>query len=130
VALKAMRLSASFGRFLLSGGFNTIVTYGIYLALLRFISYRISYTITFVIGIALAYLLSRYFVFAMPSTGKRGMLFPVVYLVQYLVGLLVVFLWVELFQLRAALAPLASLIITMPVTFVLTRWVFQVRHEP
>jgi putative flippase GtrA len=56
------------------------------------------------------------------------MLFPAVYLVQYLVGLLVVFLWVDLFQLRTALAPLASLIITIPVTFVLTRWVFQVRH--
>ena len=125
-----MRLSLPFARFLLSGGLNTLVTYGIYLALLRFMSYRISYSLAFMIGIAIAYLLSRYFVFVMPSAGKRGILFPAIYLLQYLVGLLVVFLWVDILQLHVALAPLASLIITIPITFVLTRWVFEVRPQP
>ena len=124
-----MRLSASFGRFLLSGVFNTVLTYGIYLGLLYFLSYRTSYTLTFILGIALAYLLNRYFVFAIPSKGRRGMLFPAIYLVQYLVGLLMVFLWVEIFKLHVTLAPLASIIVTIPITFVLSKWIFKIRPQ-
>ena len=90
-------------------------------------SYRISYTVSFIIGIAIAYLLNRYFVFATPSAGRRALFFPAIYLLQYLLGLLVVVLWVDLLKLNVALAPLPSLIITIPLTFVLTKWVFQVR---
>ena len=128
-ALRPMRLPAAFGRFMLSGGFNTVVTYALYLALLQFFPYWFSYTLTFAFGIGLAYVLSRYFVFGMPRTGKRIFLFPVVYSVQYLVGLLIAFVWVDVLLWHPTLAPLASMAFTIPLTFILTRWVFNASEE-
>ena len=119
-----MQLSTVFVRFLLSGGFNTAATYALYLVLLQFFPYGVSYTLTFASGIGLAYLLNRYFVFGAPRAGTRILLFPLVYLVQYFAGLLTMFLWVDVFFRHAALAPLASVAITIPITFVLTKWVF------
>lgn len=124
-----MRLPAAFLRFLLSGGFNTAVTYVIYLVLLQFFPYWFSYTLTFAFGIGLAYVLSRYFVFGMPRAGKRILLFPVVYFVQYLAGLLIVFVWVDVFLWHPTLAPLASMTVTIPITFILTKWVFNASEE-
>lgn len=124
-----MRLPIAFVRFVLSGGFNTAVTYALYLVLLQFSPYWFSYTLTFAFGIGLAYVLSRYFVFGMPSAGKRIFLFPVAYLVQYFAGILIVFVWVDVLLWHPILAPLASLTATIPITFVLTKWVFNAGKE-
>lgn len=119
-----MRLPTAFIRFLLSGGFNTAVTYALYLMLLRFLPYWFSYTLTYAFGVGLAYTLSRYFVFGVPRAGKRIWLFPAVYIVQYLAGLLMVFIWIDVLRWFPTLAPLASLAVTIPLTFALTKWVF------
>lgn len=124
-----MQLSTAFVRFLLSGGFNTAATYALYLVLLQFFPYGVSYTLTFASGIGLAYLLNRYFVFGAPRAGTRILLFPLVYLLQYLAGLLTVFVWVDVLLWRATLAPLASVAVTIPITFVLTKWVFNVNRN-
>ena len=124
-----MRLPAVFVRFLLSGGFNTAVTYVLYLGLLQFLPYWFSYTLTFSFGIALAYVLSRYFVFGMARSGSRIFLFPVIYFLQFLAGLLIVFVWVDLLGWNPALAPLASIAVTIPATFILTKWVFNASDE-
>lgn len=124
-----MRLPAAFTRFLLSGGFNTAVTYVLYLVLLQFLPYWFSYTLTFSFGIALAYVLSRYFVFGMPRSGKRIFLFPIIYFFQFLAGLLIVFIWVDVLRWSSSLAPLASIAITIPATFILTKWVFNASDE-
>lgn len=120
-----MHLPPSFARFLVSGGVNTLITYVLYLALLQVLPYRLSYTISFVFGIALAYVINHYFVFQVRRHGARGLLFPFVYAVQYLVGLLVVHTWVALLHWHASLAPLAAIVVTLPVTFLLSKWVFE-----
>jgi putative flippase GtrA len=124
-----MRPPAALIRFLLSGAFNTAVTYVLYLALLQFLPYWVSYTLTFAFGIGLAYVLGRYFVFGRPRAGGRIYLFPVVYLFQYIAGLLIVYVWVDLLRWHPSLAPLGSMTITIPLTFVLTRWVFSASGE-
>jgi putative flippase GtrA len=118
------RLWQAFIRFLLSGTFNTAATYGLYLVLLRFLSYRTSYTITYLTGILLVYCLSRYFVFRAKGGMVAAALFPLVYLIQYLAGLSIVSFCVEVLDLSAALAPFAAVALTIPLTFVLTRWIF------
>lgn len=117
-------LTGMFGRFLLSGAFNTTATYLLYLALLRFMPYRLSYTISFICGIVIAYILNLSFVFRARGGMKTIALFPLVYLAQYLAGLGVVSLWVELLDWQASLAPIAAIIVTIPLTFVLSRLVF------
>ena len=115
-------------RFLVSGGINTMTTYGVFLILLRFVPHYMSYSISFIIGIGISYLLNRYFVFASPGR-KRALLYPAIYLMQYLFGLLIVFLWIDLLQFNINLVLLASLIVTIPITFILTKWIFQAKPK-
>ena len=82
-----------FVRFLLSGVFNTATTYGLYPVLLRFVLYRTSYSLAYIIGVVLSYFLNRVFVFRSNRGLSTAALFPVVYLIQYLAGLSVVPLW-------------------------------------
>ena len=123
-AFKYGRILGTFIRFLVSGGFNTALTYALYLLLLRFISYRISYTVAFIAGIALAYILNRFFVFRAKGGSYAFPLMAVVYLVQYLAGIVIVSFWVEILGWSASLAPLAAIALTIPLTFVLTRSIF------
>jgi putative flippase GtrA len=114
-----------FLKFLLSGGINTFITYIIYLALLNYMSYGISYSISFCVGIVVSYGLNRFFVFHSKGDKKTILLFPFVYVIQYIVGFILVFLWVELLQWHVFLAPIAATIITIPLTFILTKWIFK-----
>lgn len=120
-----MRPGKPFLRFLLSGGLNTLLTYLLYLLLLQHIGARLSYSIAFASGVALAYGLGRVFVFRQPARAGRSRYFPLIYLVQYLLGVLIVHAWVEWLAWPDALAALASICVTVPMTFVLSRWVFQ-----
>lgn len=123
--MAAGRVSSPFVRFLISGGVNTLGTYLLYLALLNWLPYWLSYAIAFVSGIALAYALNRYFVFGAPRSEKKAAMLPLVYLAQYLVGASIVYLWVDLLRLHAAVAPLASIAITVPLTYAASRWLFR-----
>lgn len=116
--------SGSFWRFLLSGGFNTVVTYMLYLLLELVLDYRASYTTAFIAGIALAYWLNRIYVFRVKGSRTAATLFPLVYLAQYSTGLMMVSLWVEILGFNARLAPLAAIAVTIPLTYILSRWVF------
>ena len=118
-------MASPFVRFLISGGVNTGGTYLLYLMLLQFLPYWQSYAIAFVAGIGLAYTLNRFFVFGTPRNEKKAAMLPLVYLAQYLVGALIVFVWVDVLRLPAMLAPLSSIAITIPLTFAASRWLFR-----
>jgi putative flippase GtrA len=111
-------------RFLLSGGINTALTYALYLILIRFLSYGVSYTITYVVGIVIAFLIGRFFVFNASRGVVSALLFPLVYGVQYLTGLAVLWIWIEKLGLNVALGPAIVTLVTLPVTFALSRWIF------
>ena len=123
-----MKLAAhrnGFLKFLASGAFNTLATYILYLALLPVLPYRWSYTISYVLGIALAYLLYRYLVFG-SSGGRYGPLWvALIYLFQYLLGLGLVSLWVQVMEAPAGWAPAFAIAISMPLSYALNRWVFR-----
>ena len=124
------RAPAAFLKFIASGAFNTAVTYVAYLVLLAWLPYRWSYTVSYGVGILLAYLLYRYFVFGQ-SGGRYGPLWvALIYLGQYLLGLVLVSLWVEIFQAPALWAPAFSIAILIPVSYGLNRWVFRRRGDP
>ena len=115
---------ASAARFLASGGFNTAITYVLYLALLHWLPYRQSYSIAFACGIALAYALNRYYVFRRPGGQLGPLLVGLIYLGQYLLGLLIVSLWVGWLGAPAAVAPLAAIAISLPLTYLCNAFVF------
>lgn len=114
----------SFFRFLLSGGINTAFTYAIYLILLHFLNYKVSYSIAYISGVILSFILNRFFVFATHKGIKSIVLYPFVYVFQYCFGLFIVWLWVSVLKLAPEIAPIVSIILTIPLTFILSRFIF------
>lgn len=112
-------------RFLLAGGINTAATFALYWLLLPGFGYAVAYTIVFVLGIALSYVLNLLFVFKSSASICNAAVFPLVYLVQYLLGLATLAAWTEVLGLPPAWGVFASVAITLPVTFMLSRLVLK-----
>ena len=124
------RPPAAFLKFIASGAFNTGVTYLAYLVLLGWLPYRWSYTVSYGFGILLAYVLYRYFVFG-ESGGRYGPVWvALIYLGQYLLGLVLVSLWVEVLGAPVLWAPAFSIAVLVPISYALNRWVFRPRRDP
>jgi len=123
-ALVASYRKSSFARFLVLGSVNTVVTYGLYLALLPLLPYQASYTVAYLAGIVIAFAFSRNLVFASRRGIRSAVLFPLVYLAQYLMSLLVLWLWIDKAGLSAGLGPLVVIAITVPMTYLLSREIF------
>jgi putative flippase GtrA len=113
-----------FIRFLCTGGLNTAVTYGIYLLLLQIVNYQISYTIAYVTGIVFTFVLNRLFVFKTHQGWKSLILFPLVYVFQYLFGMLILWLGVQYLSLDVKFGPLVVVILSIPLTYLLSKFVF------
>ena len=111
-----------FLRFLLAGGLNTVFTYLIYLLLLSYFDYRVSFTCSFVIGIVISYLLNSFMVFDVSLSWRKLFQFPVVYLVQYVLAFVLLNIEVEMMGLDHRIAPLINVILLIPLTFFLTKY--------
>ncbi len=114
----------TFGRFLLSGGFNTLVTYSLYLLLLLFFSYNVSYTISYCLGVMLAYCLNRIVVFKSHRGLRSILFFPLVYGVQYLLTSIVLWVLIEQFYVGERVALLVGIVLMVPVNFLLSKKIF------
>jgi putative flippase GtrA len=114
-------------RFVVFGAINTAVTYLLYLVLLRIMSYGVAYTVTYVTGVALSYLLNRIFVFRKPARVDHIVTFPVAYLIPYLSGILMLRILIGYAGMDARIAPLAALLVTVPMSFFLLRAVMRGR---
>lgn len=111
-------------RFLLSGGLNTALTYTVYLLLLPLLSYTLAYSAAFALGLVWAYLLNRHFVFRQ----HRGLLsvlsVPLIYLVQYGLGLGLLWLWIDWAGFDPRLGPLFVAAASVPVSYWLSKKAF------
>jgi putative flippase GtrA len=111
-------------RFLLAGGANTLATYLLYLVLLTFLPYRISYGLAYVAGLFLAYVLNRVFVFNEHRGTRSIALLPLVYLAQYLLGAGIMHVWIELLGQSERIGPLVAVAATVPATYFLSKLAF------
>jgi putative flippase GtrA len=102
---KKNRIHFEFSRFLLVGATNTAISYVIYLLLLEFMAYLYAYSIAY---------------------GLRKFLqFPAVYALQYGVGAAILWLLVGQASLSPELAMLAVVAVTIPVTFLTSRFILK-----
>lgn len=113
-----------FARFLIGGILNTAITYLLYFSLLPFFSYKIAYTAAFILGILVSYGLNALFVFKAKVAIKSMIRFPLIYLIQYLLGMALVTTLIEYVGVATWLAPMIVIVITVPLTFVLSRLIF------
>jgi putative flippase GtrA len=110
-----------FARFVVAGSINTGVGYGVYLLLLPLIGYQPAYAAAYLAGIVVAYLLNSMFVFRSRITVRTALRYPLVYLVQYLFGAVLLFGLVAGFGFGQRWAALIALALSVPVSYVLNR---------
>lgn len=108
-------------RFLIGGVLNTVVGYGGYLLLLHWIRYEVAYTVSYIVSVTVSYLFSALVVFRQPLSARAALRYPLVYLVQFLLGLVLLKLLIEALHVSAWLAPLLVSVLTIPATFLLSR---------
>ncbi|WP_405104644.1 GtrA family protein [Paenibacillus sp. FSL K6-1217] len=118
-------LNKEFLKFVVSGGINTLTTYLMYLLLLLFLNYSLSYTVSYVSGIFLSYYLNTVFVFKEKMSIEKFLKFPIVYLIQYFINLLMLYILVEHLHLSTKIVPLIVVVVTIPVTFVLSKLIIK-----
>ncbi|MCU1741791.1 MULTISPECIES: GtrA family protein [Pseudomonas] len=112
-------------KFIIGGSINTAFTYGLYFGLQFAIPYQVAYALAFSIGILFSYWFNATIVFKTPVSWKGFFAFPLVYLVQYLISAVLLSLFIERFDIPQSVAPLVVIIATIPITFVLTRWLLR-----
>lgn len=116
-----MNLKNKFLKFIGAGVINTVVSYLLYVILVLFLSYQISYAISFVFGIVLSFVLNTKYVFEVERTFKKFVLFPLVYLVQYLLGAFMMNIMVEMVGVNKFFAPLVVAVCLLPVSYLLSK---------
>jgi putative flippase GtrA len=116
-----MILKNKFYKFIGIGGINTMASYIVYLLLLMLLNYQVSYAIAFIFGLVLSFWLNTQFVFQSKRTVKKFALFPMVYLVQYLAGALLLSVLVEYLQVNKAFGPLIVTIVLLPFTYLMSK---------
>ena len=109
-------------RFLVAGGINTLLTYGIFVLLCRHFHHAIAYTIAYLVGIAFSYAMACAYVFRTVVTVRTVLRYPIVYAVQYLYGLVALSLLVDLLGILQPIAMLLIIATTIPLTFVMTQY--------
>lgn len=118
------------GSFLIGGFLNTLLTYGIYLLLNMYMSYQKSYVIAYISGIIFSYLFNAHVVFNVKKSWKGLMAYPLVYLLQYALGALLLSLMVEKLGIPEKLAPLLIIVLLLPVTYLLSKTILKATHQP
>lgn len=116
-------------RFIVAGVVNTAATYVIYRLLLLTLPYAGAYTAAYITGIGISYLLNTYYVFRETASKRSAAQYPFVYVLQYLVGLGALHLLVKYAGMDARFAPLVTLLVTVPLSYFLSRRVIRGKRQ-
>ena len=114
-----------FLKFLFFGGLNTLSSYALYTVLQLIFAYPAAYTASYIWGIFFSYFLNSRYVFRAEMQVRKAVQYPLVYLVQYLMGLGLLFFMVEIIHVNKLFAPILIIFITLPITFVLSRGIIK-----
>lgn len=114
-----------FVRFLLVGFSNTLLSWILFVVLIRFITYPLAYTLSYALSIVSSYFLNVFFVFNQRVSFAGFFKFPLVYLMQYSLGIFGIWLLVG----KINVAPEAAMVlvsgITIPATFLASRMIIK-----
>ena len=114
-----------YASFLLSGAANTGLTYALYALFLFFVPYKLSYSLAYVCGIVFSYYLNSKFVFKQPVTLAKFLKYPAVYIVQYGLGIIILYICIDILGVSKWLAPIVVIVISLPVTFVISKLIIK-----
>jgi putative flippase GtrA len=112
-------------RFLVSGVFNTIFSYLVYLALNTFLSYVVAYTLAFIISAFTSYFLHSMFVFDEKLTIMKSAQYQVMAVAMYFVGTATLFVLVDKFGVSESLGPVLVLPVVVPLSYLIGRFIIK-----
>ena len=110
-------------RFGITGAIATLVHYGAYLVALNWVNATIAYTIGYGVGLCLNYVLTTFFTFRKQPNKRNAAGFAASHVVNYLleIGVLNLLIWLGMDE---WLAGILTLIVVVPVNFLILRFVF------
>ncbi|HHQ6731671.1 TPA: flippase GtxA [Staphylococcus aureus] len=125
--MKLTQTHAEILKFIIVGGINTLNYYVVYLLLLKLlhIEYMISHITGFIVAFVISYYLNCYFVYRVKPTWRKFISFPITQIVNVSIQTVLLYVFVSWLNLTAEIAPFAGLIITIPVTFILSKWILK-----
>ena len=125
--MKLTQTHAEILKFIIVGGINTLNYYVVYLLLLKLlhIEYMISHITGFIVAFVISYYLNCYFVYRVKPTWRKFISFPITQIVHVSLQTVLLYVFVSWLNLPAEIAPFAGLIITIPITFVLSKWILK-----
>ncbi|SCS54163.1 Putative sugar translocase in surface polysaccharides biosynthesis [Staphylococcus aureus] len=125
--MKLTQTHAEILKFIIVGGINTLNYYVVYLLLLKLfhIEYMISHITGFIVAFVISYYLNCYFVYRVKPTWRKFISFPITQLVNVSLQTVLLYVFVSWLNLPAEIAPFAGLIITIPITFILSKWILK-----
>lgn len=108
-------------RFVFGGGISAALGYMIYLICLVWMSYPAAYSISFFANVVISYFVNAQLVFRGRPTWANALAYPVIYVLQYFIGFVLLYGLVEFGHVNSRLAPILGLLLTVPFTFAATR---------
>ena len=110
-------------RFGITGGVSSLIHYGAYCVALMWTGIATAYTIGYLVGLVCNYVLTTFFTFQRHPSRGNALGFVGSHIINYLLEILLLeaFLWMGLGEL---IAPIAVMIIVVPINFLLLRYVF------
>ncbi|HCY6544551.1 TPA: flippase GtxA [Staphylococcus aureus] len=125
--MKLTQTHAEILKFIIVGGINTLNYYAVYLLLLKLlhIEYMISHITGFLVAFVISYYLNCYFVYRVKPTWRKFISFPITQIVNVSLQTVLLYVFVSWLNLPAEIAPFAGLVITIPITFVLSKWILK-----
>ncbi|HII1626216.1 TPA: flippase GtxA [Staphylococcus aureus] len=125
--MKLTQTHAEILKFIIVGGINTLNYYVVYLLLLKLlhIEYMISHITGFLVAFVISYYLNCYFVYRVKPTWRKFISFPITQIVNVNLQTVLLYVFVSWLNLPAEIAPFAGLVITIPITFVLSKWILK-----
>lgn len=125
--MKLTQTHAEILKFIIVGGINTLNYYVVYLLLLKLlhIEYMISHITGFIVAFVISYYLNCYFVYRVKPTWRKFISFPITQIVNISLQTVLLYVFVSWLNLPAEIAPFAGLIITIPITCILSKWILK-----
>lgn len=125
--MKLTQTHAEILKFIIVGGINTLNYYVVYLLLLKLlhIEYMFSHITGFIVAFVISYYLNCYFVYRVKPTWRKFISFPITQIVNVSLQTVLLYVFVSWLNLPAEIAPFAGLIITIPITFILSKWILK-----
>ena len=112
-------------RFLLVGGLNTLISYSLYLLFLGVLPYLAAFTLSYIMSIFTSYVLQAKFVFKSKIRLSAAIQFPLLYITLYFITAGLLYICVKFLSIDVILAPLLVLVITVPISFILSRLIIK-----